>query len=225
MPSFESPLGKKSFPGQPLKEFTIPDESEVAPVQRARAHAPHMGQAAQTNYNIDSQYQNLQPIPAMSIEEEMEMEKELRAARQAKVSGKERLNDGAKRRIEILLNMVRTTREANILGQVFRLQSLTGQEMRDAIMLAAEYDNTVQSPFEIRKQLLARSLTHVAGTEIEQFIGDRSLQSKFELLDNLDESLLNRLFDEYSLLVAEAKSKFAIKNEEDVKEVIEDLKK
>ena len=146
--------------------------------------------------------------------------------RLAKMAGKERLNDGARRRIEILIGMTRTTREVDLLeGNVFILQTLRSKEMREAIMAAAEYDGTVQSPFEIRKQLLARSLVQVAGVEVAQFVGSNTLEARMALVDDLDESLLNRLFDEYQKMVDESRDKFALKTVADAQEVVEDLKK
>jgi hypothetical protein len=97
--------------------------------------------------------------------------------------------------------------------------------MRDALMEASRFDGTIQSPFEIRRQLLARSITEIAGVSTEQFIGSADVEDKCAFVDELDESLLNRLYDEYLSLVKEAKDKYAVKTEEDVKEVIEDLKK
>ena len=122
--------------------------------------------------------------------------------------------------------MTRTQREVDLLGgNIFILQTLRSKEMREAIMAAAEFDNTVQSPFEIRRQLLARSLVQVAGVEVVQFCGADTLDSRLNMVDNLDEQLANRLFDEYTLLVKEAQSKFAIKDEVTAQEVVEDLKK
>lgn len=225
MPNYDSPISSKKFPGQPLREFTIPDESgaeqDMVPVMRHRGPAPH-GPQAPVDTSAAIAYQNR---IAAAEAEEADIERQIREAKDAKRTGKERLNDGARRRIEMLLNMTRTTREVDILGNVFMLQTLSSNEMREAIMIAAEYDNTVQSPFEIRRQLLARSLTHLAGVEISQFVGSTTLEAKLQLIDHLDESLLNRLFDEYSSLVQEAKSKFSIKNAEDVKDIVDDLKK
>jgi hypothetical protein len=139
--------------------------------------------------------------------------------------GKERLGDGAKKRIEMLIGMTRHTHSAEIDGNIYNFQTLKSKEMRDALTAAAEFDGSVQSPFEIRKQLLARSLTQVAGVAIEQFIGDDSLDAKLLFIDELDDTLLNRLYDEYLILAREAKEKYSIKTSEEAKEVIEDLKK
>jgi hypothetical protein len=125
----------------------------------------------------------------------------------------------------MLLEMTRSNREVDLNGNVFILQTLRSKEMREAMMAASEFDGTVQSPFEIRRQLLSRSLISLAGIEFAQFVGSDSLEAKLELIDSLDEAILNRLFDEYSALVRESRDKYAIKTDEVAKEVAEDLKK
>jgi hypothetical protein len=97
--------------------------------------------------------------------------------------------------------------------------------MRAAILSAAAYGGSVQEPFEIRRQLLAHSLTFVAGLDIVQFVGTNDFEAKLELIDSLDEALLNRLYDEYLVMVKEAREKYTIKDEADAKEIVEELKK
>jgi hypothetical protein len=204
MPSFESPIGNKNFSTTNLREFEVADESQdnmQKPMQR--------------------------PQNSMHDEEQdvSKIEREIRAAREAKRTGKERLGDGAKRRIEVLIGMSRLKREVNIEGNVFAFQTLKAKEMREVVMAASEFDGTVQSVFEVRKQFLARSITHVAGVEFEAFIGSNDLETKLLFIEELDDSLLNRLYSEYLILSKDSRERYAIKNDNDAKEVIEDLKK
>jgi hypothetical protein len=205
MANFNSPLGNKQFSGQQMREFNVPDDS---------------------GYNPPPNMSDIQDFQSRSDSDVAEFEARVKESKEFKHSGKERLNDGAKRRIEMLIGMTRTTREVDLSeGNVFILQTLKSKEMREAIRIAAEFDGTVQSPFEIRRQLLARSLTQVAGVEVSQFVGSNSLDAKLILIDDLDESLLNRLFDEYQKMVYDARDKFAIKDASDAEQVVEDLKK
>jgi hypothetical protein len=234
MPNYDSPLGSKRFAGQPMKEYDIPDETghpyqnvehnNMDPVMRHRGPSMH-GSQVPVDVNAAMAFQNRLQSESFPEDNDMEIERQIRVAREAKRTGKERLNDGAKRRIEMLIGMTRSSRQVDLEGNVFVLQTLLGKEMRDAITAAAEYDGTVQSPFEIRKQLLARSLIQVAGVDTAQFVGSNSLEAKLELIDDLPEALLGRLYDEYLLLAKESRDKFAIKSVEDAKEVSEDLKK
>jgi hypothetical protein len=221
MPEFKSSLGSKSFEGQQLREFDIPDEDGS---QNYSSPPPSRSRSYDTSSDMNS-IRNLQNKMEQQEQSQDEIEREIRQARESKRSGKERLNDGARRRIEMLIGMTRTAREVDLEGNVYILQTLRSKEMREAIMIAAEYDGTVQSPFEIRRQLLARSLVQVAGVEAAQFVGSNALEARLALVDDLPEELLNRLFDEYQKMINEARDKFSLKDAADAQEVIEDLKK
>lgn len=208
MPSFDSPISNKKFSSAPMRELDVPDETEH------HTHRQTIDEGSVREFQM-----------RMQEEDPAEIERQIRAAKEARRLGKEKLNDGAKRRIEILLGMTRTTHKADINGTPFIFQSLKAKEMRDAIIAASEYDGTVQSPFEIRKQFLARSIVGIADVDIEQFIGSNTLESKLLFIEELDDALLTRLYDEYLTLAKEAREKFTIKTQEDAKEVVEDLKK
>lgn len=223
MPSFESALGNKKFGNtMPLKEIDIPDESEfnqeniVNPIVRRKTSMPILDENAMQSFQNKLQESEVEPA---------EIEREFREARRVKLSGRERLNDGAKRRLEILLNMTRTTHEVDIGENIFVLQTIPSKSMREAIMAASEYDGTVQAPFEARRQFLARSITQIAGVEFGQFVGSDSLQIKLSFIDELDEPLLNRLYNEYLKMSEIAKNKYSVKNDTEAKEIVEDLKK
>lgn len=224
MAHFDSPLGSKKITAQPLKEFDVPDESgyiePTNPVPAAKQRTvsiPSEGELQSFQTRLESQYES----PA-EFEREI---KQAKAAQQASKQGKERLNDGARRRIEMLVGMTRSAREVIIGENTFVLQTLRSKEMREAMMVASEFDGTIQSPFEIRRQLLGRSLKQVAGVDIEQFVGSNSLEARMSFVDEQDDTLLNRLYEEYLTMTREAKDKYAIKTEEEAKEVIDDLKK
>ncbi len=226
MTTFDSPIGKKKIAGPQMKELDIPDESgyseeyEESPIKR-RQQSPQMPM----DMGAIRDFQNKMQFGNEGNEDLNDIERDFRQARDAKRNNKERLNEGAKRRIEMLIKMTSSSREVDIEGNIFILQTLRSKEMREAIMAASEFDGTVQSPFEIRRQLLARSLSHIAGIDAAQFVGSNDLESKLAFVDELGESLLNRLYDEYLTLVKESRDKYSVKNDADVKEVLEDLKK
>lgn len=225
MAQFDSPLGKKSISVQPLKEFDIPDESE------------HPGHSGQFTPSVNRRYgQPMDEAAMREFQERMaaqmdpdagltEAEMEFRRAREAKKRGQERLSEGARKRIEMLIGMTRGTRTIDIEGQTYTLQTLKSKEMREALLEASKFDGNIQFPFEYRKQLLARSIVQIAGVDINQFVGSNEIEDKLSFMDELDEALLNRLYDEYTELTKEAKDRYAIKTEADGKEVVEDLKK
>lgn len=220
MSNFESPLGNKKFGNTNMREFNIPDESVLPEMARESVNPVFRRQMAVDQSSINDFQNRINSETSMA-----DAEKEFREAREAKKTGKERLSEGARRRIEMLIGMTRSSREFSFAENTFILQTLKAKEMREAIMAAAEFAGTVQEPFEIRRQFLARSLTQVAGVEIEQFIGSSSLESRLAFIDEVDDVLLNRLYDEYLLLLREAKEKYSITTTEAAKEIIDDLKK
>lgn len=180
------------------------------------------------NFNSNSKMRELD-IPDESMQEDKEdiseIEKRIREEREVKRTGKIRLNEGAKKRIEFLIGMLRTTRNVVINNEKYILQSLKDSEKREAIMEVAKYDGTVQATFEMRKQLLARSLVMIAGVDVSAFLGTNDFSAKLEFIDQLDSAFISRLYTEYLLLQEEAKRKYDINSDEEAKEVIEDLKK
>jgi hypothetical protein len=77
----------------------------------------------------------------------------------------------------------------------------------------------------MRRQYLARSILSIAEITIEEFIDSNRLEDKLLFIDQLPEGLLNRLYAEYVGLNEESRSKFSLKTDEEVKEVIDDIKK
>lgn len=222
MSNFDSPLGKKSFNTQALREFDVPDASDQygdAPQGRPI----HRIQRGMPDDSAIAEFQNR--LQQTELRDPAEIEQEIRAAKEARRVGVERITDGAKRRVEMLLGMTRHTKDIDVKGNVFTFQVLKGKEMRAAILAASKYDGTVEGPFEMRKQYLARSITHVAGVEIGNFLSSNSLETKLAFIDELDEPLLNHLYDGYVQLAKEAREMYGIKDENDAKEVMEDLKK
>jgi hypothetical protein len=221
MPSYESPLGKRKISAQPMREFDVPDESE-SPRQFDVDAAIKSGGMRQLNMD---EIANFQVRASQAEDDPGTVEREIKAAKEARRRGIERLSEGPRRRIEMLIGMVRSTKTVTIEDNSYVFQTLKSKEMREAILEASKFDGTVQSPFEVRKQLLARSIVQIGGIDIDNFIGSNSLDDKLLFIDELDDILLNRLYSEYVALTKEARDKYSVKNEEEVKEVVGDLKK
>lgn len=222
MVSYDSPIGKKQFTGQQMRETVIPDES--GPPRSVRPPPQHEHQQIDEN-TLREFNARMNPLASNPTQEQAEIEQQFREAREAKRLGHERLSEGARRRIEMLVGMSRVVRTAEIGGNTYILQTLRSRELREAILAASMFDGSVQSPFEIRKQLLARSLVQIAGMDIAQFVGSNDIDIKLDFVEEMDHYLLGRLYDEYLEMVKEARDKYAIKNETDAQEVMEDLKK
>lgn len=236
MPEIKSPITNKRFASPQMRSYDVPDAEASTP--QAYAESPvgldlEAANALQASRGlppldpavVDAYNARHMASRAQSPEELDQLEKEVALARRAKVAGKERLSSVAKQRIEILLETSRGVRDVDLDGNVFVLRTIRGKEQRAAFMAASEYDGTVQSPFEIRKQLLARSIASVAGTDIDLFLNDTSIDAKLAFVEELEETMLVKLYDEYLDLVRETQGKYFPKTEAEVKEVVADLGK
>src|ERR1035437_3807052 len=208
MGNFDSPIGNKQFQGS-MKDYSVPDETRQT--RTFESCAPVFDE------NEMQEFQNrMQPQAQSQTREINNLEREMMEAKKARREGKERLSEGARRRIEILINMSRMTRDCTIENQSYRLQSLTSKDFREVLVASSEFDGTIQFIFENRKQILARSITVLAGVDFNQFINSNELQMKLDVIEELDHALLTRLFDEYVILAKEVKDKYTLKTDEDV---------
>ena len=229
MPRFESPLGSKQFSGQPMKEIDVPDESGYTPPAQSQNHGHR--HESQHNYVLDENSirefnARMNPVQQSAQTHEInEFEKQMQEAKRAKRLGLERLSDGAKKRIEMLLGMTKLTRSVQIDGNQYVLQTLTSKEIREAVTASAEFNNSVQFAFETKKQFLGRSLVQVAGVDIEQFLNSNELETRLLFVEEMDHSLAVRLYNEYIILAKESEAKYSLKTENDTKEIVDDLKK
>jgi hypothetical protein len=231
MPKFESPISNKQFQNPPTREFNVPDESGFTPPPappHRHAQPPQQYEPIAFDPQAMREFQAVNQQPqgrGGPVREMTDIEKQIFDSKKAKREGKERLSDGARRRVEVLIGMTRLTKDVEVGGQLYKLQTLKSRELRDALVATTEFDGTIQMVFETRRQLLGRSLVVVAGVEIEQFLNSMELQDKLDFIEEMPHELLTRLYDEYLSLANEAQSRFTLKTVADVKEVVEDLKK
>lgn len=251
MPSIKSDLTNQKLPASQMRSFSIPDEGTVsdAPPPRqqvfessAREDVPldfnavdklmqSRGMPPVNRADLSSQYNQQQQAkrgfsPQMNqAQDTIDYEQQVKEARQAKMTGKERLTPGAKQRIEMLCGISRMQRPVDLDGQQYILQTLKGKEQREVWVAAAECEGTVHFPFELRKQTLARSLIQVGGTDIQLFLGTNDIEARLELVEELPEEVLNKLYHEFNTLIDENKKKFSIKTDQEAGELVADLKK
>jgi len=224
MASFDSPIGKRKIQSGGMRELTVPDETAPPPQQRQRtfeSSGPLFDEAELRDFQA-----RMQPAPQqIPVREISEVEKQILDGKRLKREGRERLSEGARRRVEMLIDMSKMTRDVSLSGQLYRLQSLTSKELREVMVATAEFDGSVQMVFENRKQILARSLVIIHGTDFGQFLNSTDLRDRIDIIEELDHALLVRLFNEYVILAKEVQDKYTLKTEQEVVEVLEDLKK
>jgi hypothetical protein len=156
---------------------------------------------------------------------EVSSEEELWRQRKLKAEGKERMSSGAKKRIEYLCNMSMSVKDIVINDIPFKIKTLKTKEVREAFVEIAKYDGTIEGTFEIRRQFLARALVAVDNQDIGLFLGDDSLQTRLQFIDELDDAVVDKLHKEYAIFSEEHSNKYNPKNTEETKGLVEDLKK
>jgi hypothetical protein len=202
MSGFESKNFNKSVsnPQKPLREFNVGmEETQTFPQQMPQQNIPQV----------------LTPEIAAAAKE----------ARREKINQEPRIADYGKKRIEILANIGRLTKDVEIEGYKFSLRTLKAKETQDAAIDTFKSSTQLEASFENRKQLLARSLFQIDGNNIDFVIGSNSISDKISFLEELEECVINKLFDEFSALRTEAESKYNMKTTKEAEEAGEDLKK
>lgn len=159
----------------------------------------------------------------MSIEE---MEQFSRQAREEAFSNQSKITASGKKRIELLADIGRLTKDVSVGGITFSLRTLKSKEMRDASFATFSLTNSqLEASYEARRQQLSRSIYQIDGQDIDFVLGSKEIDAKFALLDELEESVISVLWDELIALKETARTSFGLKSEKDTKEVVEDLKK
>ncbi len=164
-------------------------------------------------------------VPSHEERQEVDYRSHLHQRQEKALHQQEKISDGAKKRIEILCGMTQLSKDVQVGDVSFSIKTLKNKDNRQSLSSAMKYDGTVEFPFEIRKQILARSIASVSGVEINMFLADDSLQAKLNFIDELDDFVAERLYQEYLNLNKEIKEKFSIRTQDDIAEMAEDLKK
>ena len=210
MSGFDSPNFKKAHPSIPhreMKTFNVPPPSQE-----------------ELSGNIP---QNL--IQPLSQEEELSIhqaKEAARAAREARQNSAGRITTDGKTRIELLTSIGRLTKDIPIGGSIFTLRTLKAKETREAAMETFIPGVTqLDATFEGRKQQLARSLVKIDNEEVGFVLGNDTLAYRLEFIEELEENVISKLWDEFQIIKTEAKEKYGITTLADAKAVGEDLKK
>lgn len=194
----------------PLREFNVMPDDQQYPVPQYA--------------NPTQQEPSSFVPPPMPVSPELEQE--LKQARQMKTTSTAPISPGAKTRIELLASIGRLTRDVKIDNYTFTLRTLKTQEANQSIRAVLAISNTdFDMGLENKKHKLARSIYMIDGSPIEQVLSSDTIESKLSFIDQLEDVVVSRLWDEFSLLNKEAQEKCGIKTAKEAEEVSEDLKK
>jgi len=138
---------------------------------------------------------------------------------------KNQLGEHAKKRTEILTNIGRLTKDVVIDQVSFGLRTLKDREAREATLSIFKCANDADAAYEMRRQTLARSLCHIDNQEVGLALGGDAFELRLELIDNMEETVVNKLYNAFNELRNEVRTKYGLTTEQQAKEVVEDLKK
>lgn len=256
MAEFDSPLGKKKIKsGTPMREFSVPDESENPFNVEQALKNPNMRQinineiedfanrinqsysepveppAEQVVYSKNPYARGAIPYPNAPVPQRQaapgpsDFEAEVQAAREYKRTGIQRLDAGAKHRLEMLLGMLRQERTVKIGEVEFVLQTLSGVDQQNTIRESSQYDGSTDVAFEMRDRGLTRAIKSIAGASLDKFVGSTDFEVKLEVVKSLGDLVLNKLNAELNILNKEVKDKLNVDTKQGVEEVMSDIKK
>lgn len=210
MPGIKSPIGSSKFTStqQPpsFRTYEVPDETEYENVQEYGEQF--------------SRERNAIPAPPMQSADGAE----LRAQRHAMAAGQSPLSSEARERIKLLTGLGRGTKDVKVNNVTFTLRTLKAKETQEGLFAAANVP-MINSEYEGYKYVLAKSITHIDGTDFGVVIGSHELKDKLNFIENLEDSVFNHLRNQYNLLTNETTGKFAFKTEEDINKTVDEIKK
>lgn len=147
----------------------------------------------------------------------------------------------ARRRIEILTGLGRNTKEVEVAGIVFTLRSLKTFEQNSLDQVVASQKQvklpdgnisfTPLGMYEIKIEALGHSLYMVDGQSVDVVLGtindeyEIQVGARKDLLNEMDGTLIDYLFVQYQTLAKETQDGYAPKTSEEVKEVVDAVRK
>lgn len=216
MSEINSPLGRmKLAQGKGPKVLTVPDESGYGE-EEFQSVNPYAQQAAQP---VPMRHQ---AEPHRMTEEEANEFARVRKEQRAAAS---KLSPLARERVEVLIGLNRLKSEVEVDGIKFGLRSLKASEMREIMMLGAQAMTRQERYFVLRDQTLARALVSVDGQDVKMVLGTPDKDAVIELLDQMEHSVVDKIFDHYEEMVRKNHSKLTVADKEDGAQLGEDIKK
>lgn len=189
---------------QPLRQFPtigLPEENT-----QENAVVNHYGMSGDDHFQISA-----------------EEEEELRRARKEKLNPP--ISPQGKTRLEYLTDIGKMTKDITIGSSTFTLRTLKAREQRQVYLTLVDVSNKIDEAYNLKFYSLSYSLIKIDGIDINLVVKINSLQDKIKILEDLEETTTDQLFSAYQELKSSSDKQFSIKDDKDMKEVSEDLKK
>lgn len=165
------------------------------------------------------------PTEEAEIDPEQEILEAVQQARREKEEAKIKAPPSAIRRLEILTGIGRLGSQVEVDGVTFTIKSLKGREMRAVMVATSLVSNAVEQAFEIRAQTIARALDKIDNQPFDIILGSDDLEDKIAFVQELDENVLVKLYNEYTRMINESNAKISEDLGTTAEEVSETVKK
>ena len=170
----------------------------------------------------------------LSVPDETEPLEDLQKIKQTReqiASSQKILSPDARERLNYLANLGRKTEEVEVEGITFTLRTLKAKENAEAIHFGSSLgepsiNQTIDSYHSMRNYTMSKAIQAIDGISLENVVGSRDTEVIIKhLLEEMDEAVIDYLYGKFLTMTKNHKEKFSIKSQEEVKEVIEDIKK
>jgi len=215
--SINDPIARRNFAiGNQQRTFVVEDPTLAQPQNRPpQPNAPQTQPPPVQNFI----QQGERSLSQKEIEEYHRMRKE-------QLESNSMISDYAKKRVEIITGTGSLTKDVDLDGHKFSLRTLKNKETKEAMMESiGASKNDMEAMYETRRQFLARSLFRIDDADIALVLGSSDLSTRLYFIDELEESVVDKLYVEFNNLRNEVRDKYTPKTSQEVKEVIEDIKK
>lgn len=162
--------------------------------------------------------------PQMGVEEVMAM-------RRQKMAEMSSVGDAARKRIEILVGIGRAVKTVSVGETTYSMRTLKGKEMKYLAQKTSEAakSNVISSIYDGRSLALSMAIYAIDGIDVDIVLDcvglPERLAARMAFYDDMDDALLSHLYSHWEILIKENNDKYAIKNDEDAKEVLASVKK
>jgi hypothetical protein len=211
MAEIESSLGRTSVNTPHRRVFTVSDnesEETLGPMTSSEEFLAHQEEKRRPLVDLQS--------------------------RQERVKAQNKITQSSKKKLEVLLGIGRATKDIEIDGINFSLQTLKDHEIEYITKLPKLFTENPESfkestaiefLFHLRRVTLVYSLFAIDGESVDSVFGTSVFDDKVSILGDLDTNLVTTLFNHYEKLKTETGEKYSLKNKTEVEEVVANIKK
>lgn len=176
----------------------------------------------------DNQREIMQPITRQWTAGNPDMEgieNQIEEARRLKYEAKNRASKAAMQRLEVLVEIGRLTSEVVIGKVTFSLRSLKSKEIQDVMERAVQAGTNIGEALAIRNNTLAYSIYQIDGQPTFSYVQSHKAEDMVNLIGELEESVVLKLWSEYSNMLEAHQSNLTKDLGETAEETVENVKK